>query len=170
MPPVLPEDTPVAWTDTEIMEAAASGVEEFTRRARLNLNRTDQLPEDLKTALRIADIAIEETAKALNATPVKYEWFLYPGSNPDYSDFNDSGSHPLIPPGYSLVARVKNIPTTELSPAQQAQLAGQITHTTRRNNPHIADLNVEHVVADRNGQLHLVDIDAEVAGVYEGYL
>lgn len=169
MPLVLPRRTPIAWTSPKVKEVAASGVDSFYRRTRLKLD-TDQNPQYLNDALRLADMAIEQTAAALNVKPISYKWFLYHGTSPDNNELFDSSSHPLIPDGFSLVAGVENIfPTTEPTPAVQAELAERILAAPRLGGLVLGDLNIEHVAFDSTGQGRLVDVDADVAGIASEY-
>jgi hypothetical protein len=165
MPPILPERTQVAWTYPDVMEAAASGVSEFVRRARLKLD-TNQNPKYLNDALKIADMAIDLTAAALGVKPIDHDWFLYPGASPDPNELYDSGAHYLVPDDYSLVVLVENIhPTIAPSPATEAMLALRINQAPRLSKLVLADLNMEHVAYDVREQGYLVDLDADVAGI-----
>jgi len=166
MPPVLPQRTHVAWTYGEVMEVAASGVDAFVRRTRLKFD-TDQNPRYLNDALRIADMAIQQTATSLGVEPVNHRWFLYHGASPGINELYDSSSSRLVPRGFSLVALVENIhPTIQPSPVIQAALAQRISRISHLEDQDLIldDLNMEHVVFDVTGKGHLVDVDAEIVG------
>lgn len=165
MPPILPKETPVAWTYPDVIAAAASGIPEFVRRARLKLE-TNHNPRHLNDALRLADLAIEHTAEGLGVKTIDYDWYLFPAPCENTDDLFDVDNHPLIPDGFSLVARVENIyPAITPSATTEAELALRISRVSRGDALVLEDLNVEHVAYDPHGMGYLVDIDAEVSGI-----
>ena len=108
--PVYTEDTSVAWTLEDIKKAAQAETERFVRRACLEY---DGGVGSLKKALKLANEALRRIADHVDSGTIDYTWGLYQGYSPIRDRKHDSSRHPLIPPGFSLVADVEILPQAQ---------------------------------------------------------
>ena len=114
--PIFESGTAVAWTQDEIVTAATNeAFTDFVRRtALIDIGDDGHRLEDksLKDILSLTDRALDHMCEYVGngASPVKHEWALYKGAPPHaLPDYHRSDTHPSIPKGYSLVARVERI-------------------------------------------------------------
>lgn len=107
-PPIFPVWRRVAWTTGAIESASKRKQDHFLRRIRL------QVPEatSLKGGLKTADEEIDRFTDITQIEAVAHTWGLTKRPRTQQSrreDFQWRFENPLIPKGYSLVARVENI-------------------------------------------------------------
>lgn len=105
--PTYTEDE-VAWTKGEIIDAAQSDQPDFVRRTCLEY---DGPVKDLSTVLTMADMVLAQICTYMGVEKAQYSWGLAPVSEAtrDRLGENNPSTHPLLPAGYGLVARVENV-------------------------------------------------------------
>lgn len=107
---VLPEypTNDIAWTTSDIREAAKSGVPEFKRRTCLEYKGAEK---DLTAVLAMADQVLTVVSGHIGTDVVEHSWGLaqIDESTRRYLGENHHNSHELLPPGYALVATVQNV-------------------------------------------------------------
>lgn len=126
--PILPPETPGAWTSHEIFKATQGGESRFTRRMAFEFPRKHTC-DSLGRALEIADEVIEEAAENLGVKAIKRTWGLYkdPG-NLSKEQQRKILKSKLIPEGYFLVAEVPVVsPAHRLTETQVETLTPKLS-------------------------------------------